>query len=204
MSTQVSNLKQTLYQLLSQRLKETISSIMEIKLLGENGYDRAKEVREFDDTKAGVKGLVDSGIVKLPKFLIHPKEALPSSLATTAEASSCLFQVPVIDFTGYEMCRRSEIISEIREASETWGFFQMVNHGVPVFVMDEMLKVIKEFHEQPSEVKKEWYSRDNKLKVRYFCNGDLLVAKAANWRDTIMFDFQNGPLNPDAYPPVCR
>lgn len=156
---------------------------MEVKVLGENGYDRAKEVREFDETKAGVKGLVDSGIVKLPRFLIHPKEPLQSSSSSSAaeeEASSCLFQVPVIDFTGYEMCRRSEIISEIREASETWGFFQMVNHGVPVCVMDDMLNVIKEFHEQPSEVKKEWYSRDNKLKVRYFCNGDLLVAKAAN------------------------
>lgn len=163
-------------------------------------YDRAKEVKEFDESKTGVKGLLDSGITKLPRFFIHPKESLPKHDAT----SSCLFHVPVIDFTGYEECRRLEILNEIKEASETWGFFQMVNHCVPVCVMDDMLKAIKEFHEQPSEVKKEWYSRDHKVKVRYFSNGDLLVAKAANWRDTIIFDFHDGPLDPQAYPLVCR
>lgn len=35
-------------------------------------YDKAKEVKEFDDTKAGVKGLVDSGVTKIPRFFIHP------------------------------------------------------------------------------------------------------------------------------------
>lgn len=170
--------------------------------MGEDGrgYDRAKEVKEFEETKAGVKGLTDSGIVRLPRFLIHPPESLPRS----SPAATTCFRVPVIDFKGYESSRRTEIISEICEASETWGFFQMVNHGVPVCVMDNFLKVIREFHEQPKEVKKEWYSRDNKTKVRYFCNGDLLVAKAANWRDTLLFDFQDGPLNPETFPLVCR
>ncbi|MED6197506.1 hypothetical protein PIB30_057048 [Stylosanthes scabra] len=69
--------------------------------------------------------------------------------------------------------------------------------------MDELLDVIREFHEQPSEIKKEWYSRDPK-KVRFYCNGDLFLAKAANWRDTISFDFQDGPLSPHSYPLVCR
>ncbi|OIW01689.1 hypothetical protein TanjilG_01196 [Lupinus angustifolius] len=126
-------------------------------------YDRAKEVKEFDETKAGVKGLVDSGIIKLPRFFIHSPETL--SFAKTK--TPLCFQVPVIDFTGYdERYRREEIICEICEASETLGFFQMVNHGVPVCVMDDMLRVVKEFHEQPKEVKKEWYSRDHGVKVR--------------------------------------
>ncbi|KAK7268276.1 hypothetical protein RIF29_20972 [Crotalaria pallida] len=180
-------------------------SSMEVKkpFTEDGGYDRGKEVKEFDETKAGVKGLADSGIVKLPRFLIHSPEAL--SLAATKTTTSLSFQVPVIDFTGYDQrYRRTKIIREISEASETLGFFQMVNHGVPVSVMDEMLRGIREFHELPREVKKEWYSRDHKVKVRFFCNGDLFVAKAANWRDTIAFDFQDGPLNPESYPLVCR
>lgn len=177
---------------------------MEVMLMGEDGhgYDRTKEVKEFEESKGGVKGLVDSGIERLPRFLIHPPESLPGSSAAAA-AATC-FQVPVIDFVGYESSRRTQIISEIREASQTWGFFQMVNHGVPVCVMDNLLKVIREFHEQPTEVKKEWYSRDIKARVRYFCNGDLFVSKAANWRDTLLFDFQDGPLNPEAFPQLCR
>ena len=166
------------------------------------GYDRAKEVKEFDDTKAGVKGLVDSGVVKVPRFLIHPPESLQNSSEVNT-ATTCL-HVPVIDLTGYEGSQRPNIVSEIKEASQTWGFFQMVNHGVPVCVMDSLLRGIREFHEQPSEVKKEWYSRDHKVRVRYYCNGDLFVAKAANWRDTIAFDFQDGPLSPEAYPLICR
>ncbi|KAE9589898.1 hypothetical protein Lal_00037578 [Lupinus albus] len=174
---------------------------MEVKPFDEDAeYDRAKEVKEFDETKSGVKGLFDSTILKLPRFFIHSPQSLSFPPTTTTT-----FQVPVIDFTGYdESYRRQEIICQISKASETMGFFQMVNHGVPVCVMDDMLRVIKEFHELPKEVKKEWYSRDHDVKVRYFSNGDLFVAKAANWRDTIAFDFQNGPLNPQDYPLVCR
>ncbi|KAJ7977269.1 1-aminocyclopropane-1-carboxylate oxidase-like 1-like [Quillaja saponaria] len=115
------------------------------------------------------------------------------------------FRVPVISFEGLnESSRREEIIDEIREASQTWGFFQMINHGVPNCVMDNLLESVRQFHEQPKEVKIEWYSRDHGVRVRYFCNGDLFVSKAANWRDTIAFDFQNGPLSPEALPFICR
>ncbi|XP_020231551.1 1-aminocyclopropane-1-carboxylate oxidase homolog 1 [Cajanus cajan] len=170
----------------------------------DSGYDRAKEVKEFEESKGGVKGLVDSGILKLPRFLIHPPETLPSSSSSSTRLH---LHVPVIDFTGHDVDdrRRSEIVGEIREASEKWGFFQMVNHGVPVSVMEEMVRVIREFHEQEREVKREWYSRDEKMRVRFFCNGDLLVGKVANcWRDTLMFDYQHGSLSPQDYPPLCR
>ncbi|KDP26555.1 hypothetical protein JCGZ_17713 [Jatropha curcas] len=163
-------------------------------------YNKAEEVKVFDETKAGVKGLVDSGISKIPRFFIHPPENLQKS------CSSSLLKVPVIDFEGFDSCwRRREVVNEILNAAETWGFFQMVNHVIPVSVLDEMLVSVKRFHQQPQELKMEWYSRDSKRKVRYFCNGDLLVNKApANWRDTIAFDFQDGKLDPNFYPQICR
>jgi hypothetical protein len=162
-------------------------------------YDRAKEVKEFDETKAGVKGLLDSGVAKVPRFLIHPPESFPMLSPATTH-----FQFPMIDLQGFESCSRMEIVDQIRIASETWGFFQMINHGIPVSVIDNTLKAVRQFHEQPKEEKMEWYSRDHKQRVRYYCNGDLLVSKAANWRDSIAFDFQDGPLNPEAFPLVCR
>ncbi|XP_008235705.1 PREDICTED: 1-aminocyclopropane-1-carboxylate oxidase homolog 1-like [Prunus mume] len=163
-------------------------------------YDRVKEVKEFDETRAGVKGLVDSGVTKVPRFLIHPPQSLLSS--TTANIQ---FQVPVIDFDGFDHdFRRVQIVKEIQEASETWGFFQMINHGVPDRVIGNMIEAIRQFHEQPEEVKMELYSRDSKQRVRFYCNGDLLVSKAANWRDSIGFDFQDGPLDPESFPSVCR
>lgn len=164
-------------------------------------YDKAKEVKEFDDTKAGVKGLVDSGVTKIPRFFIHPLENLPKS----SDIDDICLQVPLIDLEGFEDCRRMEIVNKIREASETWGFFQLINHGVPVSVMDEMLEGVRRFHEQPREVKMEMYSRDCQKLVRFFSNGDLLVTKgAANWRDAIAFEFRDGQLDPETFPKICR
>lgn len=166
-----------------------------------SSYDKAKEVKEFDGTKAGVKGLVDSGVIKIPRFFIHSQESLPKS----SETSKICLQIPLIDLQGFEGCRLTEIVTKIREASETWGFFQVINHTVPVSVMEDMIEGVRGFHEQPKEVKMEMYSRDNDKHVRYFCNGDLLVAKtAANWRDSIAFDFHDGQLDPQFFPQICR
>ena len=60
-------------------------------------YDRDKEVKEFGETKAGITGLVDSGVTKVPRFLIHPPESLPNPMLSPATTQ---FKVPVIDLEG--------------------------------------------------------------------------------------------------------
>ena len=35
----------------------------------QSSYDRQSELKALDDTKAGVKGLVDAGVEKLPRIL---------------------------------------------------------------------------------------------------------------------------------------
>ncbi|KAM7254338.1 hypothetical protein ACFE04_032020 [Oxalis oulophora] len=166
-----------------------------------SSYDRARAVKEFDETKAGVKGLIDSGVVKIPRFFIHPQDTIQERFYDFNKIT----QVPIINLEGFESSRRMEIVSEICRASETWGFFQVVYHGVPVSIMEEMRECCRHFHEQPDEVKMDWYSRDIKRPVRYFSNGDLLVNKlAANWRDTIMFYFADGKLDDELYPELCR
>ena len=165
-------------------------------------YDRTKEVVEFDQTKAGVKGLVDSGIASIPRFFIHPPESLSTQeVEGESQGSSCLVEVPVVDFRGESW---GVLVEKVRKACEEWGFFELVNHGIPPTVMDELLEGIRKFHEQPTEEKTRFYSRDMKQKVRYYCNGNLLVARAATWRDSLSCDYRDGHLNPDELPPVCR
>ncbi|KAL0435624.1 UNVERIFIED_CONTAM: putative 2-oxoacid dependent dioxygenase [Sesamum radiatum] len=59
-------------------------------------YDWAKEVKEFDETKAGVKGLVDAGVTKLPRLFVHP----PESLQSRPKLDGVPLDLPTIDLQG--------------------------------------------------------------------------------------------------------
>ncbi|KAK1379871.1 RNA polymerase Rpb7-like, N-terminal domain [Heracleum sosnowskyi] len=62
---------------------------------------RQRELQAFDDTKAGVKGLVDAGVQKIPYIFVHPPDAFAKNsdikykLYTFARSSGhfciCLF-----------------------------------------------------------------------------------------------------------------
>lgn len=165
-------------------------------------HELEKELKQFDETKAGVKGLVDSGVTKLPRMFKHPPECLPSPNQNNGIHD---LQVPVIDLKDAENNeRRSEIISNLRKAAEEWGFFQIVNHPIPLDVMDDVLKGVRRFHEQPQEAKEEWYSRDFTKKVNFFCNGELKVDTPADWRDTLSCKVLEDERNFEEIPEVCR
>ncbi|PSS09439.1 1-aminocyclopropane-1-carboxylate oxidase [Actinidia chinensis var. chinensis] len=168
-------------------------------------YDWAKEVKEFEDTRAGVKGFVDSGVTKIPKFFVHPPEKLHDT-APKAVAVGPPLELPEIDFAGAEMGgeRRQEVVEQIRSASMEWGFFRMVNHGVPVSTMDAMLAATKRFHEQPTEAKKDLYSGDATKKVRFTSNIPTREMDVACWRDILTCVYSDDTLDSQVIPPVCR
>ncbi|KAK1315429.1 hypothetical protein QJS10_CPA06g00267 [Acorus calamus] len=165
-----------------------------------NGYDRAKEVKEFDEAKVGVKGLVDHGVNKIPRIFIHPPDHHP----TAPESDRAKLSIPIVDLEGIDGANRSEIVEKIGKASEKWGFFQVVNHGIPVKLLEEMMEGVRRFNEQPKEVKEEYYTRDPKKKFRFSSNFDIYKSKAANWRDTISCFFDVDPVDPNEVAPICR
>lgn len=161
-------------------------------------YDRQSELKAFDDTKAGVKGLVDAGITEVPRFFIQPPETLKINTQ---------LKFPIIDLQGIDLedpVTRKEIVEKVRDASETWGFFQVVNHGIPCSVLEEMIDGVRRFYEQDTEVKKQWYTRDPTKRFVYNSNFDLYSSPAANWRDTFYCIIAPNPLSPQDLPSVCR
>ncbi|KAK3190303.1 hypothetical protein Dsin_029864 [Dipteronia sinensis] len=168
----------------------------------EPNYDRASELRAFDETKAGVKGLVDDGTGKIPRIFYHP----PDNFNNAPVAGNTQFNFPVIDLEGVDkdLIQRKEIVERVGKASEKWGFFQVINHGIPVSVLEEMKAGARRFHEQDNEVKKEFYTRDMTKKVIYNANFDLFSAPAANWRDTMFCDMAPDPPKPEDLPAACR
>ncbi|KAL3329041.1 hypothetical protein AABB24_036244 [Solanum stoloniferum] len=165
-----------------------------------SSYDRMSELKAFDDTKTGVKGLVDSGITKVPQIFILP----PKYRAETCETH---FVFPVIDLQGIDEdpIKHKEIVDKVRDASETWGFFQVVNHGIPTSILDKTLQGTRQFFEQDNEVKKEYYTRENGKKVIYMSNFDLYrpCVPAASWRDSLFCFMAPNPPTPQEFPAVC-
>ncbi|KAB2040002.1 hypothetical protein ES319_D02G049800v1 [Gossypium barbadense] len=167
-----------------------------------NNYDREKELKAFDNSKAGVKGLVDAGITKVPRMFIR-SDISSNTLETTKKTQ---YKIPVIDLQGIEddPRRHKEISDQVRHASETWGFFQIVNHGITVSVLEEMKDGVRRFFEQDTEVKKKYYARESGSRFRYQSNFDLYTAPFANWRDTCFCMMAPDPPQPQELPEVLR
>ncbi|KAK4355830.1 hypothetical protein RND71_024801 [Anisodus tanguticus] len=170
---------------------------------GEHSYDRTSELIAFDNTQAGVKGLVDAGVTKVPLIFYTPQDAYTKA---SNDPEKSQFNIPVIDLDGIskDPFRRKEIVEKIRDTSEVWGFFQVVNHGIPLSVLEEMLNGVRRFYEQDTEVKKRWYTRDTSKRVVYNSNFDLFSAASANWRDTIYCSIAPNPPTAGELPEACR
>lgn len=168
-------------------------------------YDRLSELKAFDDTKAGVKGLVDAGISKIPQIFIHPPENLENVTTNniSGNTSTCF---PVVDLDGIDNDpeKRKQIVDKILDASETWGFFLVVNHGISQSILEEMLDGVRRFYEQDTDIKKEYYTRDFTTKMIYNSNFDLYSSPAANWRDSFNCIMAPGTPQPEELPSVCR
>ncbi|GFP85776.1 deacetoxyvindoline 4-hydroxylase [Phtheirospermum japonicum] len=166
-------------------------------------YDRKSEIQAFDDTKAGVYGLSKSGIEKIPRLFVNQQYILEKNLVSSGSELS----IPVIDLqclNNKDLAARGEIIKRVKEACEDWGFFQVVNHGVTIGIMDRVLEGVRKFHELDIEVKKQYYSRDLLKKVIYNSNFDLHQAPNVNWRDTLYLNMDPEPPEPEEFPDVCR
>lgn len=168
---------------------------------GVDKYDYAKELKEFIDTNAGVKGLVDSGIVNIPRIFIKPEEDQnQSSLQTTCTTH---LQVPIIYLNGLESRQRIQIVNNIRQAAQTWGCFLVINDGFPVSLQETILGSARQFHEQPQEVKAPWYSLDAQRRVNFYSNGYFSASTSAQWRDILTF-FHVEELQKEQFPQACR
>ncbi|KAJ9547478.1 hypothetical protein OSB04_020021 [Centaurea solstitialis] len=164
---------------------QTTMSISSQEVNSANGsnYDRQSELKAFDDSKSGVKGLVDAGLLKIPPT--RSKD-----------------DIPIIDLQG--TTHRGEVVENVRHAAENWGFFQIINHGIPKRVLDEIIDGVRGFHEMETEEKIKYYSRDHKKPFFYVSNFHLFTGDAATWCDSFLSVMAPTRPQSEEVPTVCR
>lgn len=109
--------------------------------------------------------------------------------------------VPVIDAGGFlnpdnpQQQAAQDVIDQVRDASMSWGFFQLVNHGVSQQLLDEHYEVMKKFFALPLDVK-QGARRTQDNSMGYF--NDEYTKQKMDLKEG--FDFrhvQNSDLPPD-------
>ncbi|OMO96917.1 Oxoglutarate/iron-dependent dioxygenase [Corchorus olitorius] len=78
----------------------------------------------------GVKGLSELGLRALPKQYIQPLEERLCMTNVVQQES-----IPIIDMSNWE---DPQVAKSICDAASKWGFFQIVNHDVPVQVLENV------------------------------------------------------------------
>ncbi|CAH8356975.1 unnamed protein product [Eruca vesicaria subsp. sativa] len=155
----------------------------------------------FVSTKAGVKGLVDADITELPRVFHYPSSSLSNN--KHSDISGLNLTVPTIDF-GEINNERNIIVSKIKDAAENWGFFQVINHGVPLSVLEDIKQGVRRFHEEDPEVKNKYCSKDLNKRFVYNNNIDLYRSSPMNWRDSFVCYIAPDAASPDEIPVACR
>ncbi|XP_047313719.1 jasmonate-induced oxygenase 2-like [Impatiens glandulifera] len=97
-----------------------------------------------------VQSLSESGIFKIPETYIKPPSQRPSLNQSKPSISpdSTRINIPVIDISGLfsaEASLHADTLDLIGSACRDWGFFQAVNHGVPVEMLRNTRETWREF-----------------------------------------------------------
>ncbi|KAG6406766.1 hypothetical protein SASPL_134376 [Salvia splendens] len=107
--------------------------------------------------KKSVQSIVDSSDLKhLPS-----KYNLELGGGNDTSVTSCE-SLPVIDYsalTSADPHQRSKAVAELAAACADWGFFILVNHGVPEELIASLFTTVREFFSLPDDEKKQYHAK---------------------------------------------
>lgn len=84
---------------------------------------------------------------ELDAAFVQPIEHRPTSKPIEVDAE----QIPLVDLS---VTDANHLVAEIRDACRKWGFFQVINHGVPLELCKRVEEVARRFFHQSLEEKR--------------------------------------------------
>ncbi|CAN1796046.1 1-aminocyclopropane-1-carboxylate oxidase homolog 1 [Linum perenne] len=133
------------------------------------------ELKSFDESKAGVKGLVDSGIKEIPRIFHAPPHFMDKGSPFSPNDPN--YKFPIIDLAMvHDPIKRKETVDQIRN----------------------------EFFELDVEQKKEFYDREATKKVMYSSNPDMYRIPVCSWTDLMLTHVTPEAPKPEELPECCK
>lgn len=144
----------------------------------------------------GVKGLADLNLPTVPHQYIQPPQARLDNTKIVPQES-----IPIIDFTNWD---DPDVQDSIFDAATKWGFFQIVNHGIPFKVLDDLKASVHRFFELPVEEKK--YVKENSPPevVRLATSFSPHAESVLEWKDVMQLVYAEEEKIHAHWPPICK
>ncbi|KAL9174503.1 hypothetical protein ABFS82_02G056500 [Erythranthe guttata] len=112
--------------------------------------------------------------------------SIPSNYAYNTETTGSNESIPTVDLsllTSQNPNLKSKAINDLEIACQDWGFFMVVNHGIPEELMKGMLEVVNEFFDLSEEEKPEFQPKNVLEPIRYGTSFNTEKEKVFCWRD---------------------
>ncbi|THU66403.1 hypothetical protein C4D60_Mb05t13780 [Musa balbisiana] len=136
-----------------------------------------------------VEILAKSGINEIPIEYVRPESErldLGDAFEEVKKAAEGP-QIPVVDLQGFDSPDeevRMACVEEVRKAATEWGVMHIVNHGIPLELIEQLRKVGKEFFDLPIEQKEQYANDQSSGKIQGY--GSKLANNASGqleWED---------------------
>ncbi|CAK7322559.1 unnamed protein product [Dovyalis caffra] len=136
---------------------------------------------------------VDPGLIQAPEH--RPK---PGIIKAEGIPVIDLFIISSPNTNSNDPRALDSLVAEIGNACKSWGFFQVINHGVPLAKRQNIEKASREFFGQPVEEKNK--VRRNKEKVLGYLDTEH-TKNVRDWKEVFDFTVQDSTIVPASYKP---
>ncbi|EEF22092.1 Flavonol synthase/flavanone 3-hydroxylase, putative, partial [Ricinus communis] len=99
------------------------------------------------------------------------------------DSSNTNLKLPVIDFAQLQGSDRTQVLKYLSKACEEYGFFQLINDGIPSEAIADMVEAGRKFFELPFEERSKYMSKDLRSPARYGTSFNQNKDRVFCWRD---------------------
>ncbi|KAL9663783.1 hypothetical protein QQ045_019174 [Rhodiola kirilowii] len=150
----------------------------------------------------GVKGLFDLGLTEVPQKCVKPPHQRIEHLNTTpSQYDHKPIDLSRLNGSNYDQ----QVADQIVHAAETLGFFQVINHGVPVELLEAIKIVAHEFFQQKPERKVAYAKRVSTSPfAKYVTSYNAEKETSWDWRDCLSLVHKSDAEALEHWPAECK